>query len=260
MRPCANHTGAQLGGCREPSRPAARSSAVTVLSVDLASRRYRDNGIAVLRGRWGAVHCELLRPECMGLQGEPDAVRFADAIHGLARSVDARLILLDGPQGWRAEQSDYVHQRRCERLTQAPGKTGLPGVVKPATWTRMAVFSIALFDALSARGWPRLTDAWDGERVAIESFPTQAWRSLGLPAMPGRANTPSLDPWHQHLRRMGVGGVEQTASHDEIQAAVAGLAGVQMLDSGLAGVERAGCNPYLEHEHWREGWIISPRR
>lgn len=233
---------------------------MTVLSIDLASRRYRDNGIALLRGRWGSAHCEILRPEALGLHGVPHAEHFADAIHRLAISADARLILLDGPQGWRSEQSELLHQRRCERLTRAPGKTGLPGVVKPATWTRMALFSIAIFDALSARGWPRFTDAWSGERVAIESFPTQAWRSLGLSPMPGRANTPSLEPWQQQLSDVGLEGLPASASHDEIQAAVAGLAGLQMLDGGLARVELAGCNPFLQHEHWREGWIIIPRR
>lgn len=233
---------------------------MTVLSIDLASRRYRDNGIALLHGSWGDVRCELVSPESLGLSGEPVAERFAEAVHRLAVTVDARLILLDGPQGWRADDSALVHQRHCERLTHAPGKTGLPGIVKPATWTRMALFSIAMFDALSARGWPRCTDAWAGERVAIESFPTQAWRSLGTPAMPGRANTPSLEPWRQRLLELGVHALQATASHDDIQATVAGLAGVQMLDGGLARVELAGCNPIHQGEHWREGWIISPRR
>ena len=233
---------------------------MTVLSVDLASRRYQDNGIALLSGRWGATQCRLVPAESLGLRGEPDAERFAAALHALAEESGARLILLDGPQAWRAERSDLVHQRRCERAAQTPGKTGLPGVVKPATWTRMAWFSIAMFDALAARGWPRVTAAWAGERSAVESFPTQAWRSLGLPAMPGRANTPSLEPWHHHLTALGVRELPASATHDELQAVVAGLAGMQMLAGGMAAVDARGCDPTFEAGHWREGWIVCPRR
>jgi len=231
---------------------------VTVLSVDLASRRYRDNGIALLHGQWGDVQCELIAPESLGLRDTPDPERYADALHALSTTAGARLILLDGPQGWRAERSELVHQRQCERATHAPGKTGVPGVVKPASWTRMAVFSVALFDALAARGWPRFTSAWTGAPAAIESFPTQAWRSLGLPAMPGRANTESTAPWIHHLNALGLRDLTSSPTHDEVQALVAGLAGVQLLQFGRAGVDLRGSDPLLERGQWREGWIVCP--
>lgn len=229
-----------------------------VLSVDLASRRYRDNGIALLHGRWGDVRCEIVPPASLGLRDTPDADRFADALQRLATAAGVRAILLDGPQGWRAERSDLVHQRQCERATHAPGKTGLPGVVKPATWTRMAVFSVALFDALAARGWPRFTVAWNGQNVSLESFPTQAWRSLGLPAMPGRANTESTAPWIHHLTSLGVRDLPGSLTHDETQAVVAGLAGIQLMQFGRLGVDARGTDPRLELGQWREGWIVSP--
>lgn len=232
---------------------------MTVLSVDLASRRYRDNGIALLSGRLGDVRGEILSADALGLHGEPDARGFADVLHDVATRAGARLILLDGPQGWRAEQSVLVHQRRCEREALAPGKTGLPGIVKPATWTRMAEFSVALFDALYDHGWPRITAAWNGERAAIESFPTHAWRALGLPVMPGRANTPSVEPWRERLETLGVRGLSDAATHDDLQAVVAGLAGLQLLENGFARVDARGCDPHLEGGHWREGWILSPR-
>jgi hypothetical protein len=232
--------------------------AVTVLSVDLASRRYQDNGIALLRGTWGDAQCEMVQPEAIGLRGAPNAAAFAEALHHWATRHGVRVILLDGPQGWRAERSELVHQRRCERETRAPGKTGLPGVVKPATWTRMAEFSVALFDALHAHGWPRLTSQWNGERAAIESFPTQAWRSLGLPPMPGRARTPSVLPWQEYLTRLGVRGVPAGPTHDEVQAVVGGLAGLQLLGNGFAGTDARGCDPTLDGGHWREGWILCP--
>lgn len=230
-----------------------------ILSVDLASRRYRDNGIALLSADRGRVDVRLLRPDDLGLSGPPDAERFADALNRVAKFERVGLILLDGPQGWRAERSPHTHQRICERATRTPGKTGPPGVVKPSTWARMAVFSIAMFDALAGQGWPRFRERWDGERAAIESFPTQAWRVLGEQPMPGKAATDSVQPWREALKRHGVRDLPSDISHDEIQAVVAGLAGIALMERGPGACEIAGRDPFREGGHWREGFIVSAR-
>lgn len=230
-----------------------------VLSVDLASRRYRDNGIAILRGAPGRVNVELISTDTLGLRGEPQVEPFADALAALATRERAGVILLDGPQGWRAEQSEYVHQRRCERETLTPGKTALPGIVKPKSWTRMAEFSIALFDALAARGWPRFKRGWQGGRVAIESFPTHAWRMLGHKALPGKAKKTALNPWHSALKDVGVTDLPSSATHDELQAVVAGIAGIVLLEQGPPSCDLRGCDPFTEHGTVREGYIVSAR-
>jgi hypothetical protein len=232
---------------------------MTVLSVDLASRRYRDNGIAILHGSPGRVRVELISPDALGLNGEPQVEPFADALVALASRQSARILLLDGPQGWRAEQSEFVHQRRCERETLTPGKTGLPGIVKPASWTRMATFSVALFDALAMRGWPRLRDNWQGERVASESFPTHAWRMLRHKALPGKATTTTLEPWRGALADAGILNLPASATHDEIQAVVAGIGGILLLQHGPKACDLRGCNPFTELGTVREGFILSPR-
>jgi hypothetical protein len=230
-----------------------------ILSVDLASRRWRDNGIALLAPHGDGATVRLISPPALGLSGTPRAEPFADALHGLAEREGVRLILLDGPQGWRAEQSALVHLRHCEKETRCPGKTGLPGIVKPATWQRMAEFSIAIFDALDARGWPRFTRAWRGERAAIESFPTHAWRMLGVPPIPGKASAGALDAWHTAFGALGVRGVPREASHDELQSVVAGLAGLALLLGGVESCDIRGLDPHLHDGHWREGVIVSPR-
>ena len=233
---------------------------MSVLSIDLASRRYADNGIALLQGEPGHIDARLIRPEALGLLGEPTVQPFADAMTELAEREGVRVILLDGPQGWRANHSSLVHLRHCERETRTPGKTGLPGVVKPSTWTRMAEFSIALFDALHERGWPRLTDRWSGERAAVESFPTHAWRMLGHTPLPGKSATTTLAPWIEALSLAGIArGEAPETGHDDVQALVAGLAGIAMLSEGLGACDRRGCNPIIEDGTWREGFILSPR-
>lgn len=234
-------------------------TALTVLSVDLASRRYADNGIALLAGVPRAATVQLVRPDALGLRGEPSVAPFAAALVGLAERERATLIVIDGPQGWRAERSPLVHQRSCEQLTLTPGKTGPVGVVKPKTWTRMALFSVALFDALHARGWARYRSGWRGERAAIESFPTHAWRSLGRTPLPGKSASVDLRPWRVHLEALGVRDLPADATHDEIQAVVAGLAGLALLSAGPHAVDIRGEEPRRETGHWREGYIVSPR-
>lgn len=233
---------------------------MSVLSIDLASRRYRDNGIALLDGVPGRTSARLVNPETIGLRGEPDVLPFARAIAELAERERVRVILLDGPQGWRANESSLVHLRHCEKETRTPGKTGLPGVVKPRTWTRMAEFSVALFDALHERGWPRLTSAWRGERVAIESFPTHAWRMLGHTPLPGKSATNTLEPWLGALSDAGLRLPQSDIGHDELQSLVAGLAGIALVNQGLIACDVRGIDPFVEDGVWREGLILSPRR
>ncbi len=57
---------------------------MTVLSIDLASRRYADNGIALMHGNSTRVDAQLIRPESLGLDDTPEVHTFADAIAALA--------------------------------------------------------------------------------------------------------------------------------------------------------------------------------
>lgn len=232
----------------------------TVLSVDLAARRYIDNGIAVLRGTPGDVRAQLIPVASLGLTGTPDPIAMTDALVRLAYAEGAGLIVLDGPQGWRSTESPRVHQRECEAAVRCPGKTGPPGIVKPRSWTRFAQFSIALFDALAERGWPRFARDWNGDHRAVESFPTHAWRSLGLPALPGKSRKPTTEQWHREDdldRTFGVV-ITPSPSHDELQAVVAGMAGIDLLADGILAVDVHGHDPFVEEGTWREGLIVSP--
>ena len=123
----------------------------------------------------------------------------------------------------------------------------------------MADFSIALFDRLHDAGWLRLGTEWRGERVAIESFPTHAWRTLGFTPLAGKKRTTNIEPWQVWLEANYLGASLGQVTHDELQAVVAGLAGLQMLDGGVEAVVRCGHPPHIERGVWREGYIVSPR-
>jgi len=230
----------------------------SVVSVDLASRRYRDNGIAVLTANQTSIEVKLIDTADLCLKGEPRAEDLATAIADLCRRFAAGLILIDGHQGWKSATTERVHQRHCEFHTRTPGKTGLRGMVKPASWTRMAVFSIELFDALARHGWHRLNSSWSGSQAAVESFPTQAWRSIGMSALPSKSKSPNVQAWVEHLRREFCVHFNRPPSHDELQATVAGIAGIQMLTEGLGKRMVFGSDPIFEAGAWCEGLIVCP--
>ena len=230
-----------------------------VVSIDLASRRYEDIGIAVLMGPPTSPRVELVRPGEHGRRGTPVVDRIVDLSFRLACVAKADLILIDGPQGWRATSSDFDHMRMCERCTRTPGKIGIPGTVKPRPWTRMAQFSIDVFDALESAGWPRFTGTWPVERAAVETFPSHAWRALGLPSLPGKARRGTrLDEWARRLSTLVGLKWPRPPSHDELQAVVAGLAGLGLERFGVGACDIHGREPFLEGRSWREGYIVSP--
>ena len=234
----------------------------TILSVDLASRRYQDIGIAVIELVGGTVRARFVKPRHALLKAPPSVEVLAAFLTGIADEAHSVAIFIDGPQGWKHPENGQAHSRSCERQLFTPGKTGLPGAVKPASWTQ-AEFSIQLFDALDEAGFPRLvdpSDLSDGKKVAIESFPTSAWRSLGLKALAGKSKN-----WQIHvedrlkaLRDIIPISIDEQPSHDELQALIAGIAGLPLLGSTRIGYSLSGTKPVRLDGTWREGFIVNP--
>ena len=61
-------------------------------------------------------------------------------------------MMLDGPQAWKSKTNGFVHARVSERELNTAAKTGLPGMVKPATYRLFAEFCLDVYDALCRRG------------------------------------------------------------------------------------------------------------
>lgn len=247
---------------------------MTILSVDLASRRYRDIGVAILlevttgrsrsveSGRATGLSARFCRLEEHGMKGEPDPDALAGALNDLAGMHGVSFIMLDGPQGWKDPDNGLEHSRVCENLLATPGKTGLPGSTKPGTWRRMAEFSVALFDRLHALGWPRLDgsgEEFPAAQRAIESFPTAAWRGLGLDPLPSKSKSESstLGEWLETLTSRHPIEVERPPGHDELQALVASLAGLALARGDRSSYEAVGAPPVLIDGIWREGYILN---
>jgi hypothetical protein len=235
------------------------------LSVDLAFKDYRDIGVVTLARLNGRIKASAVPLTTRALHGQPSAGGLADALVSLANEIGAAWIFIDGPQGWKAPDNGFEHCRCCEGSLATQGKTGLPGVTKPGDDVAFITFAIELFDALASRGWSRLsTPAIPPlqRRCAIESVPTSAWKSLGLVPLPGKAATaPEMVLARlQSLRAVFPLDVADNLSHDELQALVAGLAGMALDDGNAAGVSIAGVPPVRLQGTWREGFIVNPTR
>jgi hypothetical protein len=123
----------------------------------------------------------------------------------------------------------------------------------------MAVFSIAVFDILHTAGWPRLEGDWSGDKRSIESFPTHAWRMLGIDPLPSKRRTAGkIERWIDALREKWHIRWPRMPGHDELQAVVAGLAGVLMERYGIQSCIVEGTPPFVDDGMWREGFIVSP--
>lgn len=230
-----------------------------VLAVDLAVRAYSVIGIALLRSIHSSITVRLVAPTSLGLADPPQAAELAEALARLAEENGASLIAIDGPQAWKAPHNGLEHARLCERALHTQAKTGLPGVAKPGPSLRFVEFSISLFDHLAEQGWPRFT----GEislspppGVAIEVYPTAAWRALGRKPLPAK-NAQSADQvqqWLPQLQAQSALTVDRSPSHDELQAIMAGLVGLALTTGDC---QLHGAPPFLLEGQWREGYIVN---
>lgn len=232
------------------------------LSIDLASRRYRDFGIALLEEGKPTPH--FLDAADLGLEDPPNAKLLADAIQDFAEQEEIEVLLLDGPQGWRHPSSPIENMRLCERVFNTPAKTGVPGVAKPGNFLKYIQFSIDLFQHLrTGHGWTLLTEAWPRERNrrwAVEVYPSSAWSLLGLDRLPGKSKAgKKLARWRDPLARVTDYALPQDLTHDELQAAVVLPLGHAIHAKRDDLVVLAGIDPIVEDGIVYEGLIANPR-
>ncbi len=234
---------------------------MSILSVDLAHTSYENLGIMLLEEKTGGLVAHAVAARDLGLIGPPSPQTLARVLTETCDRFSAPVLLLDGPQGWKHPGNGLPHSRVCERLLNTPGKTGLPGSSKPGSYLPFIAFSIAVFQELVAHGF----ELWSGRAaplVAVESFPSSAWRQLGLRPLPAKSKTgfEHLQRAAGDLRKMFILELPEGLSHDQLQALVAALAGVALLRGCPSGYVASGIMPSLMEGTWREGFIVNPTR
>jgi hypothetical protein len=233
---------------------------VRVLGVDVASRQWRDVGVAALVL---SESCDSVAAvEVPAIEWPHDAPltprALAEAIDEYALANEICAVSIDGPQGWRnpaAPEAQGVG-RACERSARTPGKTGLRGMTYPANQVGWISFSIALFDCLLEREYVALASDPAirtlevpalGHYHVLECFPTVTWRSSGLKSLPAKTKGPNTMSFAQQLRgRWPLPELPSMIGHDDLQAVVAGLVAVSLfgfgtpISHGTAAIELPG--------------------
>ncbi len=238
---------------------------MSTLSIDLATRDYRDIGFAHLET--GSRQPVFLKPEALDLNGVPSVLDLAVALNTFCIEHDVSTLLIDAPHAWKDPNSGVDHMRIAERVLNTPGKTGTVGHVKPGTLLNYTIFSITLFETLRKEyGWNLLTARWAAnsrKRYIVESFPTAAWRTLGLDPLPGksRARKADLKSWRDQLQRAAGYVLPEKISHDELQAAVMLPAGEAISSRDRDHVLLLGVQPsFSQAGDVIEGYIAVPCR
>ena len=256
---------------------------MAVLSVDLATRRWSDLGIVMLKREQAPrsakssrfspdsnapkmvsrpIACEIIP---WNDPGTVDANTLAGRLNHLCNLQDIRILMLSGPQAWKSSSNGLKYARVSEQQLNTVAKTGLPGMVSPLTHRPFAEFCLDLYDALCRRGWQRLaTREQPGlqsqERLLVESAPHAAWKSMGLKPLPTKrkARVSDLAEAYAALREQVNFTTNRPPNHDQLQAIVAGLAGLALEEHSTSGARIVGTPPRREEGHWREGFIVLP--
>ena len=159
-----------------------------------------------------------------------------------------------GPQALKdrggSPTNGMIHSRICERILNTPAKTGTFGQVKPATWTQFVKFSIGVFSSLIAHGatlaCDRIIVPVPDRLLVLESFPFSAWGKLETAHLPAKAKATPSDcekRFGELVRRYGLN-PQQCPSNDELQAFVAGLAGIAIVGRKHDGYVAEGTSPF----------------
>jgi hypothetical protein len=235
-----------------------------VLSIDLAYKKARDFGICLLEEQKGRrLKAEFIPPHEL-INDPPEAAQCAQAIFQFCKKHRARVVLLDGPQGWKDPESPLPHSRHCEKILRTPGKTGTVGRAKPGNYTRFIGFSIGVFANLVRLGGELVSSEVvkvpKDCLLVVESFPTSAWRKLGIKPLPGKAKRKPSDIQDRlfRLQELLRFRADREPTHDELEALVAGVAGVAILAGKPSGYWVQGSPPREVDGVIVEGLIVNP--
>ena len=227
-----------------------------VLGLDLALRRYQDIGTAVLSFNRGGRSIMVETGIIDWPDGLPCVQSLARCLADFIELHGIHLLAIDATLAWREPVDDASpgsHPLRpgvgrwAEKRLNCQSKTGPLGVSYPGTQMRWTQMGIELGQQLIQSGVAVLvnnTTVGDlpvlsrGRCYLIESYPTATWRAAGLSALPGKTKfqqrSESLTLWFTQLANRFNLRSRQTpnspATHDDLQAVVAGLPGVGLLN------------------------------
>lgn len=172
----------------------------TVIGIDLTADERRPSGVCVLRGK----------------QARTMRVRADEELCALARQVRPRLVAIDAPLSLppgrkTIHDRNGEHYRPCDRALRERGIRFFP--ITLGAMRKLTERGLALKASLEADGFS-----------VVEVFPGGAQDVLGLPRKQHH-----LEGLREGLRRLGLRGIRDDATHDELDAITAAYTGRLLL-------------------------------
>ncbi len=242
-----------------------------VLSVDLAIRSYDDCGFVILNYcNVETLFVSVIKPNELSLFGKPNPEILAQSLFNFCEREKIRILFIDGPQGWKKPNSTLPY-RIADYQAKAPAKVCERGLAKPRTCLPFVHFSVELFFHLVTRYKMHLLDRNSFKRSAYvplectylcETLPFAQWRLLGMKPLPSkrRCSNEELIARYRHLSyQFNIKGRHSTLSHDELQALVAGIAGIDILEGNSNNLNLYGEDPIIADDTIYEGLIACKR-
>ncbi|GBC98280.1 hypothetical protein HRbin17_00782 [bacterium HR17] len=168
----------------------------TVLGIDLAASERKASGVCILRGK----------------RVQTSLVRTDDEIVALAQTIRPQLIAIDAPLSLPPDRTS-IHQRTATHLRPCDRELLRRGI-------RFFPVTLGAMRQLTERGI-RLRHRLEGLGFrVVEAFPGGAQDVLGLPR-----KQHDLKGLRDGLRRLGLQGICDDATHDELDAITAAYVG-----------------------------------
>ena len=234
-----------------------------VLSVDLASRNWSDLGVVLLEQKGPLIACEIIR---WSEPYPPPVVELALRLNQVCVEHNASVLMLDGPQAWKADKSDEI--------LQISGMPENPPPIQglPASYERFVGYCLALYDALGRLGWRRLANREhlagsaneSPRKTLVESYPEAAWKSLGMEPLPARSEcrVSHLAEAYAALTDILPITTNRPPNHAQLQAIIGGLPGLAIEERrdprATPDKKITRQQPRWKNGKWREGLIVLP--
>lgn len=219
-----------------------------VLGLDLALRRYRDIGTAMLSFEPGGDAMHVETDVISWPTGKPDVKSIARIVANHVERYEIHAVAIDATLAWREPEPDIGPPRPgvgrwAERLLHTQSKTGPPGRTFPKTqqrWTQLGIelgqlwLQTAVADLVEVTRDQPCETLNTGRFYLLESYPTATWRAAGCKPLPGkstfRKGGEDLQQWKRQLaERFDLQWPGEVTTHDDLQAVVTALPAVAWL-------------------------------
>ncbi len=227
-----------------------------ILSLDLAYKNYKDNGIVIFELSNSGISARNIRWDNELIE---NASQLVDRLGPILKTENIEYLGIDGPQAWKDENNGFQHARVCEVQTHTPSKTGTFATGKPKNYLPFITFSIEVFNLLEKWGYSRFSGKLKSKDV-MEVFPYQSWRKCLYKPLPAKSKCieDEIEKKFEEFKKREHIEFLFRPNHDELQAIIAGLGLIRLAKGEGDKVEIAGIPPFKKEGIWLEGFIVLP--